>query len=272
MVNIACFGSPFQGMTSSCSTKSPSKFRWKFNVDNNDEPVVICDFSISDLLLPFKNKFGWIVESPAINRNIINYIKSNRKYLSYSYKYIFTCVSELVGLEKNFVYVPSGSNIPWIEPKEEFKKEKLCSMFASPKKWLEGHVLRHQLAESYKNSLDLYGGMFGSQRLGDGIHPDKSDGLFPYMFSIVIENTNCDKYYTEKITDCFMSKTIPIYWGTKKIIEDFNQDGIIFWNENFHPKNLNSDLYFSKIAAIEDNYNRVLKLKMADDYIGEYII
>lgn len=261
---------PFYGMSSSCSTKFPEKFRWVYKNFDLSLPTVFCDDSIFSMDSSFKDRYAWIVESPAINQNIINTIKINRKLISHQYKFLFTCSEELVGLEKNFIYCPAASNIPWVA-EYSGEKSKLCSMFASPKAWLEGHRFRHQIAEKYKDRIDLFGGALGSPRLGEGIHPDKAEGINPYMFSIVIENVKCDKYYTEKVTDCFATKTIPVYWGTRKISEDFNTDGIIFL-EDFDINSLNKDLYDSKINAINDNFERVKKLKMADDCLFERIV
>jgi hypothetical protein len=88
------------------------------------------------------------------------------------------------------------------------------------------------------------------------------------MFSVVFENTICNKYYTEKITDCFATGTIPIYWGTKKVVEDFNQDGIIFFDDIKGDVGiLSEDLYKSKMLAIIENLKIVRSLESADDII-----
>jgi isopentenyl phosphate kinase len=45
------------------------------------------------------------------------------------------------------------------------------------------------------------------------------------------ENSIYPKYYTEKITDCFATGTIPIYYGDRSIGEDFDMNGIIFMDD-----------------------------------------
>jgi hypothetical protein len=84
------------------------------------------------------------------------------------------------------------------------------------------------------------------------------------MFSVVFENAKIDKYYTEKITDCFALGVIPIYWGTDRISEDFNPEGILIWHEGFDFNILTRELYHSKMDIINDNMNRVSKLISAD--------
>lgn len=101
------------------------------------------------------------------------------------------------------------------------------------------------------------------------IHTDGSAkwGLHrPYHYSIVTENSQQDNYFTEKILDCFLSKTVPIYWGCPNIGEFFSLQGIIFLNGPDPLKELevilkrcDSELYDSMIPAIEYNYKEAFK-------------
>jgi Glycosyltransferase family 10 (fucosyltransferase). len=56
---------------------------------------------------------------------------------------------------------------------------------------------------------------------------DKYDGIHPYKYSIAIENYQCNDYWTEKITDCFLSRTMPIYWGASNISKYFPEKSMI---------------------------------------------
>jgi len=40
-------------------------------------------------------------------------------------------------------------------------------------------------------------------------------------------------YFTEKILDCFRTRTVPIYWGCTNIREHFEADGIIVLDCDF---------------------------------------
>jgi hypothetical protein len=48
-----------------------------------------------------------------------------------------------------------------------------------------------------------------------------------------MENATYSNMFTEKITDCFMTGTIPIYYGISNIGDYFNTDGIIILDDNF---------------------------------------
>ena len=51
--------------------------------------------------------------------------------------------------------------------------------------------------------------------------------LTRYRYSIAIENDVTSYFFTEKITNCFASLTIPIYLGASCVDKFFNKDGII---------------------------------------------
>lgn len=51
-----------------------------------------------------------------------------------------------------------------------------------------------------------------------------------YKFAIAFENENYPGYVTEKICDIYKSNCIPIYWGNKEVLEDFNPKTFIYAN------------------------------------------
>jgi hypothetical protein len=97
----------------------------------------------------------------------------------------------------------------------------------------------------------------------------KIDSFRPYQYSVCIENTSHENYFTEKITDCILNKTIPIYWGCSNIGDFYNDKGIIqVKNADEIIKiinNLDPGYYDSILDVIEENYNKAFEYK---DYIG----
>ena len=55
--------------------------------------------------------------------------------------------------------------------------------------------------------------------LGRGFRPldDKWDGLAPYRYSLAVENYSGPDYWTEKLTDCLLAWSMPIYYGCTNI-------------------------------------------------------
>jgi hypothetical protein len=228
-----------------------------------------------------ENNFGWFCESSEILPDLKIYLKKNLGLLKTRFKNIFTCDEEIISWDPRFfIFNPPGSNLPWT-PHHDYRipsKSKICSMICSPKDMTSGHKLRLDVSSRLAGKIDLFGGSHGSNRIGEGEGPNrdwwrsKESALAPYMFSVVFENANYPKYYTEKITDCFALGVIPIYWGTDLISEDFNSEGIIKWTPDFNPDSLTEDLYNSKMSAILDNLERVKKLDFSDDVLYKNII
>ena len=139
------------------------------------------------------------------------------------------------------------------------QKPKLMSIMVSYKKNTIGHIYRHALVShilKYKWPIDIWGngadeynkknvvgmGMNGGN--GGGEHSKYIKGNFKsmsemckeYAFTIAIENTCHDHYFTEKIINPLIYNTIPIYWGCKKIDEYFPRQAIRLTG------NINSDI------------------------------
>ena len=83
------------------------------------------------------------------------------------------------------------------------------------------------------------------------------------MFHIAIENTSIKDYFSEKLLDCFQSKTVPIYYGCTNIGDYFNTDGMFIVNSVEQIigvcNRLTEDTYKAMLPAVEDNYNRLQK-------------
>ena len=97
-----------------------------------------------------------------------------------------------------------------------------------------------------------------------GLLSDKIE-LYKSMYNICFENIYSDdeENFSQRLVDCFINKTIPIYRGYNNIGKHFNTDGIIYVHnaeEAIEKINeLTPEYYKSKYNAIEDNYNRIMK-------------
>ena len=95
----------------------------------------------------------------------------------------------------------------------------------------------------------------------------KEEALADYMFSVAIENM--DNWFTEKLTDCFLTGTVPIFYGTPNVGKWFNMDGIILLEDGFDIEKLTPEMYEERKEAIQDNFNRALKMEIVEDFIWE---
>jgi hypothetical protein len=87
------------------------------------------------------------------------------------------------------------------------------------------------------------------------------------MFSVAIENN--DQYFSEKLLDCFLTGTIPIYYGTPSVGKWFNTEGMILLEDSFDIESLTEDVYYDKMDAVKDNFERALKMEILEDFIYE---
>jgi hypothetical protein len=128
-----------------------------------------------------------------------------------------------------------------------------------------GHSLRHELS-SRKNEINVptkFFNTYGDRHNVEDARKGKEEVFSDSMFGVAIENTSHNGYFTEKILDCFLLRTIPMYWGCTSIDKFFNKEGIIkFGNIDefiYIANNLNKDYYNSRKDIIEENYQKALQ-------------
>jgi len=93
-----------------------------------------------------------------------------------------------------------------------------------------------------------------------------------YQYHIVIENTRELNCFSEKLIDCLITKTIPIYYGCDNIGEYFDTGGwiILTDEQNFlqdlynQLHKLNESYYINHLDIIEKNYQVALKYSNAE--------
>lgn len=203
--------------------------------------------------------YGWLLESRSIC-DMTDRIKANPDRYLPRFDAIFTHDKELLAMSDKFKFVPAQGS--WIQSPRIRHKTKLVSMIASNKTLTSGHHTRLTWVDRLRNSVDLYGRGFNEIEL-------KEDGLDEYMFSVCIENGQYETYFTEKILDCFLTGTVPIYLGAPDIGDHFNMDGIILLEDTFSVADLNEERYKKMLPAVLDNFNKALEMEVLEDYIYE---
>jgi hypothetical protein len=134
------------------------------------------------------------------------------------------------------------------------------SFLCGKKHLVEGHYLRHDIFNNANHITNPINFIYST----NDTHPweNGKDICWESMFHIAVENTKHNNYFTEKIVDAFLTKTIPIYWGCPNLKEYFNMDGIITFNntdELIHiVNNLTPEFYESKKEAINENFQLAL--------------
>jgi hypothetical protein len=241
------------------STLQKSKY---FSWSRTNEQRSVCFFtdnSIANVLNSNdKVKVAWLIEPRSINSTTYNLVKQ----IENNFDYILTYDSELLSVSDKYLFYPHGGC--WLNDndKQIFEKSKTCSIIASSKSQTEGHKLRHSVIKKLGDKIDSFGG--GYVRV-----ENKITALKEYRFSIVIENSKQDDYFTEKLIDTLLTGTIPLYWGTNNINKYFNN--IPTFNTIEELENIIE--YYSKneypIDDIKNNFDKALKYTIPEDYIFE---
>jgi glycosyltransferase involved in cell wall biosynthesis len=155
--------------------------------------------------------------------------------------------------------------IPEDKAYQIFPKSKLVSAVVSTKAFLPGHKKRLEFIQAIKNRIDLY---------GRGIReiPSKLDALRDYMFNIAIENVSCDdNYFSEKIIDCFLTGTVPVYHGCIHIGEFFDERGILSFQTQEEldaiMDSLTLEKYQEMLPYIEANYKKCFEWPLNNDML-----
>ena len=168
----------------------------------------------------------------------------------------------------------------WFTPhiiNKKYNKKFQVSHLAGQLNKTYGHSLRHELL-ARQNEIKptkafhyTYGDRYNIEEARIG----KVDVFSNSQFGVAIENTQHRGYFTEKILDLFLLKTIPIYWGCSNIGSFFDKTGIL------EVRNVDDIIYtlnqvdehtysgFEKV--IEENYQRALKYVDYEQNIVDYI-
>ena len=140
-----------------------------------------------------------------------------------------------------------------------------------------GHSLRHELT-SRENELKIptnFYKTYGNRSDIDDARQGKVEVFGGSQFGVAIENTNHRGYFTEKILDLFLLKTMPIYWGCSNIGDFFNPYGIFECSNVddiiYIVNSLDETTYENYKHAIEENYQTALKYVDYEQNIVDYI-
>lgn len=203
--------------------------------------------SLNILVLQEPNEYFGLHDFALKNKHIFNLI------LTWDDKLLNQC--------ENALLMPFGHT--WFKPDQyekdhvkKFQTSHLCGKLLKT----YGQSLRHELLNrqsEIKNPIkffDVYGDRYNIEEARKG----KEEVFGDSMFGVAIENTSHRGYFTEKILDCFLLKTIPIYWGCSNIEDYFNSEGIIKVNNVddmiYVINNTDESYYNSRKEVIKQNW------------------
>lgn len=159
-----------------------------------------------------------------------------------------------------------------LKASEVVDKPRRLSWVTSNIALLKGHRYRLAFLERLREEVDfdLFGR--GYQLIGD-----KWDALAPYRYSMAFENTRAGYYFTEKLMDCFVAETMPIYFGSPAITTFFPPESMVLidpGDEKVFDKIrqvIDSDLWKERRSAIQEAKRLVLEKYNTFSYLANFI-
>ena len=220
------------------------------DIQFTEEPVDTCDYLVilnnleedmESLPCPRENIWRIVQEPPT---EIFKPWHLNPSYATRT----FTCDPELSQPQ----YIRSHPMVPWhVNRDYDFltnvsipEKTKSLSWITTTKTVIEGHRKRMEFLHRISGKipgLDILGTRVihitqqgqrnkianEQKALGFKFVEDKWAGLAPYAYSLAIENFSGPDYWTEKIADCFLAWTVPIYYGCTNLEKYFPEESFI---------------------------------------------
>lgn len=182
---------------------------------------------------------------------------------------IFTWSEQILNKFSHALLISSA--LSWL-PKESIerisgnKKQFEVSFVCGGKRMLKGHEIRHNLykreneiliPKKWFYTLDDYDYNGGHHTITK--FSNKEIAWENSMFSVCIENSSVPNYYTEKLIDAFLTKTVPIYWGCTNLETlGYDSNGYIICNDDTDfIKTINSlseSDYLNRMESIEHNF------------------
>lgn len=134
------------------------------------------------------------------------------------------------------------------------------SAVVSSKRMAPGHHFRLDLLHRLEADgvpIDIFGydNREGFRNYRGALPPkDKRAGLFPYRYTLAVENCVEHNYFTEKVVDALLSECLPFYWGCAELGDHLDPDAYI----RLPTDNLDAALLTIRNAIANDEWSRRL--------------
>ena len=184
---------------------------------------------------------------------------------------ILTWNDELVDGKKFFkYYYPAPHQIKISLDEVKNKRKLICNISGNKKSNFinELYSERRKAIKFFEEKINLEFGLYGRGwnkvefPSYKGEIDNKYEVLKKYKFSLCFENTkNLEGYITEKIYDCFYTRTIPIYLGSQNISDYIPNECYI----DFRKYSNYEELYLELINMSEEEYKK--RVQAIDKYL-----
>lgn len=271
----------FESVTQFIDYFLPKKYTYKV-VDNSVTVADICIVSIKPLegsdytVKKFNdNEINILVSTE--NNNYWPWVKVENDYVDHIPIYFYNHIPDLLNTP-NYLAIPTA--YAYINYLNKYQSNKYNTSFSDKKGVLiinksglnrEINIIAKIIQENgiSVDHISLYTNEISSVSC---YHSHELLSVFNrYKFIICVENSYTSGYMTEKIINCFLANTIPLYKGATNIATYINPDSFVDirdpdWTDKLIELNNNEELYnqmlnSQKISPTYDNGNYMEKLE-----------
>lgn len=195
-----------------------------------------CDFAISTVKIQYANRSLWVPCSYFASAEVADLISApkpdlcNRKFCSFIYSQ------------------------DYLGPGARLRKD-FCQSLMRAYKHVDcpGKVLHNMESEQLSSRASVF-----------DWHRSKVSFLSNYKFNIAFENSQAPGYITEKLTDCYLANTVPIYWGSSGDVYPYPKESMICANDYASFEDL-----VARIKEVDENDDLYLSLLNANPFRNE---
>jgi len=258
-----------------------------FGLDVNFQTKKKCELYVDMIPTTFKDviRVLWVLEPNEVS-GIKEAVINNKN----NFDLILTWDSDILNLCSNSKLFLFGTT--WIKNFDFTKEKEYCiTTLVGAKNKCYGHMLRQSLPETSKLITSIPVHLFNSINSPLSSFPEMKqmmnnlykNELFYSQFHIVIENVIDNNWFTEKLIDCFQTKTVPIYIGCNNIDKFFDINGMIIVKDLKELVNVCNSLtpntYLSMKKFIDINYDLSMNYsdfrknitEVVSNFVNEYI-
>ena len=223
MIEINLFDSNFVGQACSVATQTPRLMRYVREQLEWPGITVFTDRWMYDPIVDdvqSRYKIGWLHEARALHPENYDRIED----VGGKFDAIMTHDVALIDRwPASCIKTIRGGSWVGLDQWGMYPKSKSVSMILSDKTQLEGHALRHAIAQAGL-PIDLYGPSYTP------IGIDKALAYRDYRFAVVVEACREENFFSEHLIDALAYGCVPLYWGCPNIA-DYFPGGFLYFED-----------------------------------------
>jgi hypothetical protein len=263
-VKIALFDKEFAHLRSYCGYDPPAQIEWDRSGAGGAVSVFTerCFEAGATCRSPIR--VAWLLEPEAIHPYGYEDLRTGKlAWATHVLTFDDKAAQRAMGQSIEPVFWSPGGSWIWRRDWQIYPKTRNVSMVAGMKDWTVGHRLRQEVVAAVGDRFDLLCG-YGRRPVEPKLEIFKD-----YRYTVVIENSKVNYYWTDKLIDPLLCGTVPIFWGCPDIGKMFDLGGIITFDTVAELRDildhLSADDYERRLPAIRANFETAKQFAIVED-------